>query len=206
MFIMTPEVVRTVHEDRRRQLLREAEVRRVRREIKAARRAERAVGGSGGRLRLLTRRDVRHHDAKVARLAASWLQLDHRTARLLARVADEVELPAGTVLCPGRFSYIGLGDAHRGLVVTTGTPPVTLESAAAVLVLTTGDLEHIGHAVPHLASLCPDPVSAHDEATTAAPCPVEPPRSRVGRDPADPVHDAPVARFPRAPAAVAASG
>lgn len=149
--MVTPEIARAVHDDRRRRFLAEAEVRRVRRELAAARRAERPARRPSGWLRALVRGGRHHHDAKITRLAGSWLELDDQAAQLLARVADEVDVPAGATLVPGRFSYIGLDDAHQGLLVMTGTPPVTIESAATVLVLTTDDLEAIMPAVPRLA-------------------------------------------------------
>ena len=66
-------------------------------------------------------------------------------------------MPAGTVLEPGRFSYIGLDGAHRGLLVTTGVPGVTLRSAGTVLVLSTSDLQQLAPMVPLLRTRLPDP-------------------------------------------------
>jgi hypothetical protein len=148
---LSPDLARAVHEDRRRRLVAAADARRVQRELGASRRAERPVRRPGDRLRALVRGRRHRHDAKIARLTDSWLQLDHRAARLLASVADEVDLPAGAALVPGRFSYVGLDDGHRGLLVTTGMPPVTLESATSVLVLPTADLERLARTVPMLA-------------------------------------------------------
>lgn len=187
MSMVTPDLARAVHDDRRRRLLAEAEARRVRRELAAARRAERPVRRPGGWLRDLVRRGHHVDDAKIARLADSWLELDDRAATLLARAADEIDVPAGAVLVPGRFSYIGLDDAHRGLLVTTGTPPATIESPATVLVLTTDDLETVRPAVPLLTTarphVGPAPLTLHDPFEPAGRA-GEVVRGRVARPPA----------------------
>jgi hypothetical protein len=145
-------------------------------DVKTARRAERSADVTGGWLHRFLRRPVRRQDPKVARLKNSWLEPDHRTAVVLARLADEMTLPAGSVLEAGRFSYVGLDDAHRDLVVTIGTPPTTLESAATVLILTTPDLDRIRDDVPGLASARPGPVQARSAPAVA----VEPSARCVG--------------------------
>ena len=146
MSMMSPELVRAVHDDRRRRLLTDAETWRARRDLRTSRRTgeptRSPVRRLAGRIGALLRRG-RRLDPKIARLTASWLELDDRTARDLARAADELAVPPGTRLVPGRFSYLGLDDAHRGLLVTTGTPTVMISSPATVLVLTTDDLESL---------------------------------------------------------------
>ncbi|HSJ92098.1 MAG TPA: hypothetical protein VK917_08505 [Ilumatobacter sp.] len=209
MNTLSPDLARAVHEDRRRRLVAAADARRVHRELRASRRAERPVRRPGDRLRALVRGRRHRLDAKIARLTDSWLQLDHRAARLLACVADEVDLPAGDALVPGRFSYVGLDDGHRGLLVTTGMPPVTLESATTVLVLPTADLERLARTVPMLAPTRSraTPVARvvpHD--TIAAPLPsTGRPQRRIVRGPAMTLPGTGAARTVR-PVAASATG
>lgn len=167
MIHMTPDLIRAIQDDRRQRLVDETESRRAHREIKAARRAEprpeRSVGPRSW-LRALGARSTRRSDAKIARLAASWLQIDRPTAHRLARIADEINLPVGTELVPGRFSYIGLDDAHSEMVITRGTDAVTLESPATALVLRTVDLEDLVGDIPRLARLGHDAAPSTDTA------------------------------------------
>ena len=159
MSMMSPELVRAVDDDRRHRLLTDAEAWRVRRDLRTTRWTREPTrsprGLLAGPIGALVRRG-RRHDPKIARLTASWLELDDRTARELARAADELAVPPGTRLVPGRFSYLGLDDAPRGLVVTTGTPLVTITSSTTVLVLTTADLESILPEIRSRAVVRPD--------------------------------------------------
>ena len=138
MFMVTPDLARAVHAERRRRLEAAAEARRLRRELAPVRRPQ---------------------DARVARLVESWMEPDARTARLLARAADEITVRAGTTLAPGRFSYIGIDADHADLLVTTGRPAVTVESDATVLVVRTADLGEIASTVPRLAAALAPPAT-----------------------------------------------
>lgn len=145
----TPEVARLLHADRHRELVARAAAHRLRKQWKAAQRAD----GTNRRRRWLDGViGTRHHDQKIARLRGSWLAPDRRAAKLLAQAADEVDLPAGTVLGPGRFGYVGLDAAHVGLVVGTGTPPVELDADATVLVMSTHDLTKLARLMPTLSA------------------------------------------------------
>ena len=148
MFMTTPEVARLLHAERHRELVDRAAAYRRRKQWKAAQRAAGTNRRRSWRDRMIRTRD---HDRKIVRLRGSWLAPDRRAARLLAQAADEVDLPAGTVLEPGRFGYVGLDAAHAGLVVGDGTPPVELEADATVLVMSTHDLRTLAGVIPTLA-------------------------------------------------------
>ena len=81
-------------------------------------------------------------DPKIDRIANSWLDGDVEGAEWLASVADEVVVPAGTVVGGGRFAYVLLdADADTGCVfVAHGVAPVVVERATRVLVLAEGEL------------------------------------------------------------------
>ena len=150
MFVTNPRVAHMLHEQHHRELVARAAAHRLRKQWRAAQR----TGRTNGRRRRwpddLIRR-TRHRDQKIVRLRQSWLAPNDSAAKLLAGAADEVDLRAGSVLEPGRFGYIGLDDAHAGLVVGVGTPSVTLDSDATVLVLTTHDLGESARLIPMLA-------------------------------------------------------
>ena len=161
MDLITIDYVRATHDERHARLVAAAAPRRT-----APRRPARF------RARLL-RRAARRRDRKIDRIARSWLYPSRSAAAALAAVADDVRAPAGTVLTPGRFAYIGLDDRHAGLVVTAETSPVTLTSAATLLTMRGGQLAAAAAVIPaleravHCAPCPPEDVAARRELVTA---------------------------------------
>lgn len=150
MFVTPPAVAHMLRAERHRELVARAAAHRLRRQMKASQR----VGRTNGRRRRwideLVHR-IRDHDQRIVRLGQSWLAPDRTSAKLLAQAADEVDLPAGTVLESGRFSYVGLDAAHVGLVVSDGTSSVKLDSDATLLVVATRDIEELSRVSPMLS-------------------------------------------------------
>lgn len=84
------------------------------------------------------------NDPKIARLRASWLDLEPDDAAWLARVADEFDAVAGTeIVGQRRFVYIVMTGPDTGTMIGAAGPPVTLRSAAKVLVLTVSDMQEL---------------------------------------------------------------
>ena len=116
---------------------------------------------------------ARRRDHKLDRIERSWLHPSRSAAAALAAVADEVRAPAGTVLAPGAYAYIGLDDRHAGLVVTAATAPIVLTSAATLLVLRDGQLAAVAASIPVLelalrCSPCPSHVEAARQSLVTA--------------------------------------
>lgn len=151
MSLLTPELARVIHEDRRRRLLAEREADQLRRAGKASRRSDRRERRHRGAIATLLRRG-RVTDAKIARIRNSWLDTDAASAARLAATADEVHVCAGTSLEPGPHAYIVLDGRSAPLVVAGRSGPVTLTSDATLLVLTVAALRELSTSLPVLAA------------------------------------------------------
>ena len=79
-------------------------------------------------------------DAKIDRIAGSWLGGDADAAHWLASAADEVIVPAGTTVGGGRFVYVLLDADTTCRVVAGGVAPVTVDQPTRVLVLAESEL------------------------------------------------------------------
>jgi hypothetical protein len=177
MWMIPPEVAFDSHKFRHRELVEAAAKAQLARAATSATPAGPTPGAGGFRQRVRKFGSrIRVTDQKVARLPESWLTPNRRAAISLARLADEIEVPAGTELVAGRFGYVGL--ERREIVVAPGTPPVTLATDARVLVISACDFPEASRLSGALASAWANATST--TRTTAAPQASATPNQRDG--------------------------
>jgi hypothetical protein len=197
MFLYPPDLVRTVHDDRRHAIFATADAQRPRREVPRTERPVQRVRAAVARLAGVLRRD--RNDGKIERLMASWMMPDRAAATVLAASADILDVEPGTVFAADRFTYLALkGGAGVPLVIEPGSRSVTVTEGATMLVLPTSEVDDFAHAIPALDAALqkhrsertaspPEPIAVerpdHCKDDRHRPCPRStPPRATTRRD------------------------
>ncbi len=73
-------------------------------------------------------------DAKIDRIAVSWLRPTRTDAAWLAGVADEVSLPSGCEVRTGRFSYVAIEPGADERIIGPDTVTVVSESTTMLAI------------------------------------------------------------------------
>ncbi len=89
-------------------------------------------------------------DAKIERIARSWLHPSRSDANWLAAVADEVSISRGTPLRTARFSYIALDSTTGERTIGPDSANATVRATRTMLVIDNHHRDEAARRIPAL--------------------------------------------------------